>query len=188
MSNEIQRNIRYQTKHNLDTTTQIFQDTYEDLTLKYANIFMEMGSVRHGVMEQRRETAGVINEQLKLKYDLNKKQEKFPLGYKGSQVVLDENGKLSTNAKDNYILLSKPELGVVSFTKREYIQQRPVFTSINTQLYPSKPPSGGILMTDGEKIQWTNQNALVFDLPDNASEAFKGQLYRDGEYVKIKLT
>lgn len=184
----MQRNIRYQTKHNLDTTMEIFQATCEDLTQKYSNIFLEMGNMKHTATEQKQETASVMSDQLKLKYELNQKQERLPLGHKGAQVTLNEDGKLSTNAKDNYILLSKPDLGVISFTKREYVEQRPVFTSTKVQLYPPKPRSGGMLTTDGEKVQWETQSSLVFDLPDSPEKVSKGQLYRDGEYVKVKLT
>lgn len=186
MSLDIQRSIQYQRKLNLDTTNHIFQNTFEELEKNYSNISNDVNFVKNTTNKQQQKTQMLAIEQDKIKADLNVKQDKLPIGNRGDELVQTKDNRLETRGKDNYILLSNPDLGVISFTKSEYVENRKVFTTTNLQMYPNKPEQGGVLTTDGNRIQWSNQNALVFDLPVYGDHLPTGQLYRDGDFVKIK--
>lgn len=186
MSIDIQRSIQYQKKINLDTTNSLFQSTFADLAKNYSNIFAGVELMKKISNKQQETTDKLIIEHHKFQNDLNTKQESLPIGNRGDELVATKSKKWVTHGKDNYIFLSNPEMGVVSLTKSEVVENKKVFTTTNVELYPSKPKKGGVLTTNGDCIEWSNQNALIFDLPTYDEALVKGQLYRDGDFVKIK--
>ena len=187
MQSNLHKNIEYQRKLEYETTINMFQATCTDLSEKYSNIFVNLNSLRRSITKQSFDTNTLFNETGIIKENMENKQEKVAVGSSGDEITVDKNKNLVTTKKDNYILLSRPELGIISFTKREYIENSPIFTTTNVKLYPDYPKSGGILTTNGNVAMWSNQNFILYELPTYEDTLPKGRLYREGDHVKIKL-